>query len=42
VLHASHGVGFAAGLWRYLRSPDWPRNDADVELLPKRATLRAV
>ncbi|MBP9087172.1 MAG: glycosyltransferase family 2 protein [Kofleriaceae bacterium] len=42
VLHASHGIGFAAGLWRYLRSPDWPRTAADVELLPKRATLRAV
>lgn len=23
VLHVSHGVGFAAGLWHYLRSPDW-------------------
>ncbi len=23
VLHASHGVGFAAGLWHYLRKPDW-------------------
>ena len=23
VLHVSHGSGFAAGLWRYLRVPDW-------------------
>lgn len=23
VLHASHGAGFAAGLLRYLRNPDW-------------------
>lgn len=23
ILHGSHGCGFAAGLWRYLRTPDW-------------------
>jgi succinoglycan biosynthesis protein ExoA len=23
VLHGSHGVGFAAGLWRFARRPDW-------------------
>jgi cellulose synthase/poly-beta-1,6-N-acetylglucosamine synthase-like glycosyltransferase len=25
VIHASHGAGFAYGLLRYARSPDWPR-----------------
>ena len=25
VLHVCHGLGFGAGLLRYLRSPDWPR-----------------
>jgi hypothetical protein len=41
-LHVSHGVGFAAGLLRYLRDPDWgplemlPAND------PRRAHLRVV
>jgi glycosyltransferase involved in cell wall biosynthesis len=39
VLHASHGAGFAAGLWRYLRHPDWPD---EPERIPKRAQLRAV
>jgi hypothetical protein len=41
VLHASHGVGFAAGLLRYLREPDW----GEVEQLGgdgKRAHLRVV
>jgi len=38
-LHVSHGVGFAAGLLRYLRAPDWP---AEPERIPKRVTLRAV
>jgi hypothetical protein len=38
-LHVSHGVGFAAGLLRYLRNPDWP---AEPERIAKRATLRAV
>ena len=23
VLHVSHGLGFAAGLWKYVRHPDW-------------------
>jgi glycosyltransferase involved in cell wall biosynthesis len=32
VLHASHGVGFAAGLWRYGLKPDW----VDPEILPQR------
>ncbi|HEU4734607.1 MAG TPA: glycosyltransferase family 2 protein [Kofleriaceae bacterium] len=39
VLHASHGVGFAAGLLQYLRKPDWP---AEPERIPKKAQLRAV
>ena len=39
VLHVSHGIGFAAGLLRYLRSPDWP---AEPERIAKRVTLRAV
>lgn len=39
VLHASHGVGFAAGLLQYLRKPDWA---AEPERVAKRATLRAV
>jgi glycosyltransferase involved in cell wall biosynthesis len=33
VLHAAHGVGFAAGLVHYLRHPDW----AEPERLPVRA-----
>jgi glycosyltransferase involved in cell wall biosynthesis len=39
VLHASHGVGFAAGLLQYLRKPDW---SAEPERIPKKVTLRAV
>jgi cellulose synthase/poly-beta-1,6-N-acetylglucosamine synthase-like glycosyltransferase len=40
VLHASHGAGFAAGLWQYLRNPDWP---AEPELVPVRKShLRAI
>jgi len=39
VLHASHGVDFAAGLLQYLRKPDWA---AEPERIPKKATLRAV
>jgi len=39
VLHASHGVGFAAGLLQYLRSPDWA---PEAERVPKKVTLRAV
>jgi succinoglycan biosynthesis protein ExoA len=38
-LHVSHGIGFAAGLLRYLRHPDWP---AEPERIAKRVTLRAV
>jgi succinoglycan biosynthesis protein ExoA len=38
-LHLSHGIGFAAGLLRYLRKPDWP---AEPERIAKRVTLRAV
>ena len=33
VLHVAHGTGFAAGLLRYLRNPDW----SPPELLPPRA-----
>lgn len=39
VLHASHGIGFAAGLMQYLRKPDW---SAEPERIPKKVTLRAV
>ena len=38
-LHLSHGIGFAAGLLRYLRNPDWP---AEPERIARRVTLRAV
>jgi glycosyltransferase involved in cell wall biosynthesis len=43
VLHVAHGVGFAAGLLRYLREPDW----GAIETLsaatdPRRAKLRVV
>ncbi len=37
VLHVSHGVGFASGLWRYLREPDW----GPVETIPTHADRRA-
>lgn len=40
VLHVSHGIGFAAGLWQYLRRPDWPQEPE--KLGPKRVQLRAV
>jgi glycosyltransferase involved in cell wall biosynthesis len=39
VLHASHGVGFAAGLLQYLRSPDWA---PEPERIAKKVTLRAI
>jgi cellulose synthase/poly-beta-1,6-N-acetylglucosamine synthase-like glycosyltransferase len=40
VLHASHGTGFAAGLLRYLRTPDWsPEQD---RLDARRAHLKVV
>lgn len=38
VLHASHGAGFASGLLRYLRAPDW----GELETLDERPVLRAV
>jgi cellulose synthase/poly-beta-1,6-N-acetylglucosamine synthase-like glycosyltransferase len=39
-LHASHGVGFASGLLKYLRKPDWP---ASPELLGgKQPHLKAI
>ena len=30
VLHVCHGVGFGAGLIRYLLKPDWPRDEAQT------------
>jgi succinoglycan biosynthesis protein ExoA len=33
VLHLAHGVGFASGLWRYVRRPDW----SEVERLDEYA-----
>jgi len=40
VLHVSHGLGFAAGLLRYLRKPDWPTEPERVP--PRRGHLRAI
>ena len=40
VLHLSHGAGFAAGLFRYLRKPDWPEQPERIG--PRKAHLRAV
>jgi succinoglycan biosynthesis protein ExoA len=40
VLHASHGAGFAAGIWQYLRHPDWPAEPERVP--PRKGHLRAV
>ena len=40
VLHASHGAGFAAGLWQYLRKPDWPAEPERVSA--RKPVLRAV
>ena len=40
VLHASHGAGFAAGLWQYLRNPDWPAEPERIG--PRKAQLRAI
>src|SRR5262249_16705208 len=31
VLHVSHGIGFAAGLVRYLRRPDWPTHESPLQ-----------
>jgi len=40
ILHLSHGAGFAAGLFRYLRQPDWPEQPERIG--PRKAHLRAV
>ncbi|MGN6109265.1 MAG: glycosyltransferase family 2 protein [Kofleriaceae bacterium] len=40
VLHAAHGAGFWAGLWQYLRKPDWPTEPERVA--PRKVVLRAV
>ena len=40
VLHVSHGAGFAAGLFRYLRNPDWPAEPERIA--PRKAHLRAI
>jgi succinoglycan biosynthesis protein ExoA len=40
VLHLSHGAGFWAGLWQYLRKPDWP--DEPDRIGPRKAHLFAV
>jgi succinoglycan biosynthesis protein ExoA len=42
VLHASHGAGFASGLWRYLRNPDWDETERLASGADKRAHLRVV
>jgi succinoglycan biosynthesis protein ExoA len=39
-LHVAHGVGFASGLFRYLRAPDWSAEPD--RLASKRAHLHAV
>jgi len=39
-LHLSHGVGFAAGLLQYSRTPDWPEQPERVP--PKKVVLRAI
>jgi succinoglycan biosynthesis protein ExoA len=39
VMHVAHGAGFAAGLARYLRAPDWP--EAVERLEPSAAPSRA-
>ena len=40
VLHAAHGVGFAAGLWKYLSKKDWA--DEQEKLPVKRPQLHVV
>ena len=40
VLHLSHGAGFAAGLARYLRKPDWAAEPERIA--PRKVHLRAV
>jgi succinoglycan biosynthesis protein ExoA len=42
VLHVSHGVGFAAGLARYLREPDWGPVETAPALPDRRGHLRVV
>jgi succinoglycan biosynthesis protein ExoA len=41
-LHVSHGVGFAAGLLRYLRAPDWGPVETAPSQSDRRAHLRVV
>ncbi len=36
VLHVSHGVGFAAGLMRYARRPDWSAQPSTLEVSSQR------
>ena len=38
VLHASHGVGFAAGVLRYVRAPDWSSSEETTRLAVRGAT----
>jgi glycosyltransferase involved in cell wall biosynthesis len=40
VLHVSHGIGFATGLWHYFRNRDWPKEPERIG--PKKVALRAV
>jgi succinoglycan biosynthesis protein ExoA len=42
VLHVSHGIGFAAGLARYLREPDWGPVETAPALPDRRGHLRVV
>jgi succinoglycan biosynthesis protein ExoA len=42
VLHVSHGIGFAAGLARYLRDPDWGPVETAPALPDRRGHLRVV
>lgn len=39
-LHVAHGVGVAAGLFQYLRKPDWAAEPERIP--PRKAVLRAV
>jgi succinoglycan biosynthesis protein ExoA len=38
VMHIAHGLGFAAGLVRYLRKPDWQRDDRSLLAATSSAT----
>jgi cellulose synthase/poly-beta-1,6-N-acetylglucosamine synthase-like glycosyltransferase len=31
VMHVAHGLGFAAGLWRFLRKPDWHARGGEAQ-----------